>query len=198
MHRLLPIVFLLLLSSIAKAQQDFFVLKKGNRTIRSYREGFYIAFQTRSKEWTTGTITKIKNDSFAVRPMIVRYHLMGSDTTYYPILSFHLDEVKILPKRGLKIDYMNGRFQINRGAGHMHFYWVKSGLLFRLGGMGYAALHLINGLIENSLAFSWNTFGIAAGVFLIGEILHHTYKVTMQMGKKYHLQSIKVAEQGKP
>jgi len=51
--------------------------------------------------------------------------MMGSDTTYYSILSFNLNEVKELPKKGLKIDYMNGKFQINRGAGHVHFFWVK-------------------------------------------------------------------------
>ena len=187
------IALLAFYSSAAYAQQDFFVLKKGNKTISSYREGFYIAFQTRSKEWTIGTITKIENDSFSIRPMIVRYYMMGSDTTYYPILSFNLNEVKVLPKKGLKIDYINGQFRINRGAGHVHWYWVKSGLLFRIGGIGYAALNLINGIIDNSLTFSWSTFGITAGVFLVGEIMRRRYKVIMQMGKKYHLEFVKIS-----
>ena len=187
------IALLAFYSSIVSAQQDFFVLKKGNKTISSYRKGFYIAFQTKNKQWATGTITNIQNDSFFIRPMIVHYHLMGSDTTYYPVLPFALSDVVILPKKGVKIDYIKGQFRVNRSAGHVHWYWIKSGWLFRTGSIGYAALNIINGLLENSLSFSWNTFGIAAGVFLFGELLLHTVKFTMQMGKKYHLQFIKVS-----
>jgi hypothetical protein len=191
MYKLLTIL-LFFYSSYADAQQNFFVLKKGNKTIKSYRVGFDIAFQTKNQQWTTGKITKIQNDSFFIRPSIVHYYMMGTDTTYYPILSFALADVVILPKKGLKIDYINGQFQINRSAGHVHFYWIKSGWVFRVGSAGYALLNIVNGLIQNSLSFSWGTFGVAAAVFLFGEILHRTYKVTMRMGKKYHLEFINV------
>jgi hypothetical protein len=191
MYKLLTIL-LFFYSSYADAQQNFFVLKKGSKTIKSYRAGFDIAFQTKNQQWTTGKITKIQNDSFFIRPGIVHYYLMGTDTTYYPIISFALADVVILPKKGLKIDYINGQFQINRSAGHVHFYWIKSGWVFRVGSAGYALLNIVNGLIQNSLSFSWGTFGVAAGIFLFGEILHRTYKVTMRMGKKYHLEFINV------
>ena len=187
------IAFLTFYFSVAYTQQDFFVLKKGNKTIASYRKDFYIAFQIKGKEWITGSITNIQNDSFSIRPMIVHYYLMGSDTAYYPVLSFHLRDVRVIPKKGVKIDYIKGQFRVNRSAGHVHWYWIKSGWVFRIGSIGYTALNIINGLLENGLLFSWNTFGVAAGFFLFGEILHHTYKFTIRMGKKYHLHFIKVS-----
>ena len=187
------IALLAFYSSVAYAQQDFFVLKKGNKTIASYRQGFYIAFQTNSRQWITGSITKIQNDSFFVRPMIVRYYLMGTDTAYYPVLSFNLNDLVIMPNKGVKIDYINGQFRMNRAAGQVHWYWIKSGWMFRVGSAAYASLNLINGVLQNDLSFSWSVFGVAAGVFLFGELLHHTYKLTMRMGKKYHLQFIKVS-----
>jgi len=187
------IAFLLFYSIVLIAQQDFFVLKKGSKTVASYMTGYYIAFQTSSKEWSTGIISKIQNDSFSIRPMVITYSMFGADTTYYPVQDFGLKDVVILPKKGVRFHYINGQFSINGSAGHIHWYWIKSGWIFRVGSAGYLLLHLINELLDNSFAFSWSTFGIAAGIFLVGEILKHTYKLTLPMGKKYHLQFIKMS-----
>jgi hypothetical protein len=171
---------------LARSQQDFFLLKKGNKTIISFRKGFYIAFQTKNKEWVTGDITGIRNDSFMVRPRIIQVQLMRTDTFYFPIMALALSDVVLLPKKGVKIDYIGGQSRINTSAGHIHWYWIKSGLLFRAGGAGLALLGLVNGL-------SINLIGIAGGIFILGEVMHRTYKLTMKMGKKYHLQFIKIS-----
>src|SRR5258705_3137559 len=113
MHKLILLIILCFYTFFARAQQDFFLLKKGNKTIMSFRVGFYIAFQTKNKEWVTGNITGIRNDSFMVRPRIIQVQLMRTDTFYFPIMALALSDVVILPKKVVKIDYINGRSSIN-------------------------------------------------------------------------------------
>lgn len=127
--------------------------------------------------------------------MVVHYYLMGSDTFYYNIKSFALPDVYAMPNSGILIHYTNGRFQISRSAGHMHFYWIKSGWLFRTGAAGYAGLHIANGLIQNNLSFrdSKTPLLIAAGVFLGGVLLHKKYKPYLRIGKKYRLTILKLS-----
>lgn len=57
----------------------------------------------------------------------------------------------------------------------------------------YAILNVVNGLIKNDFSFSCSKLGIAAGAFLLGELLLHTYKPTLRVKKKYHLQPIKIS-----
>jgi hypothetical protein len=40
-------------------------------------------FQVENHEWHTGYITRIQNDTFYIKPMIVRYNMMGGDTLHY-------------------------------------------------------------------------------------------------------------------
>lgn len=192
------LTFFLFCSSALYSQEDFFVFRKGNKTIDLFRKGYYIAFQLKNHEWHTGHITKIQNDSFYIRPQVVRYSLtglMGSDTLYYPVQSFALAEVFAMPKKGIQVDYIDGRFQITRSGGHVHWYWIKSGWVFRVGGAGYAGLNIINGLIKNDLSLSGSKLGIAAGVFLGGVLLHKAYKPVLRLRKKYRLQFIKLSDQ---
>jgi hypothetical protein len=195
------IVLLLLCSSVVYSQQDFFVFKKRNKTVASFRKDYYIAFQLKNREWHTGFITKIQNDSFYIKPMVVRYSLtglMGSDTVYYPIQTFALSDVFAMPKRGVQIDYIDDHFQITSEGGHQHWYWIKSGWLFRTGAAGYAGLYTVNGLIKNDLSLSGSKLGIAAGVFLGGVFLHKAYKLTLRVRKKYHFEFIKLSDQVPP
>ncbi len=186
----IPFLFLFFYPLVAYPQQDILVFKKKNKTISTFTRGSYIAFQGKYQEWFTGNITGIKNDSFYIQPMVVHYHLSGTDTTRYNIQFFTTADIYAMPKKGVKVDYSNGRFQINRSAGHVHWYWVKGGWIFRVGALGYAALHVINGLIANNLSLTGSHFGIVAGVFLIGEILHQIYKPVQKLGKKYHVKTI--------
>ena len=137
-----------------------------------------------------GILTKIEKDSFYLKTEIIANDLFRNDTSYYSGYHYAISDIYALPKRGLQIDYLNGRYQINRGAGHMHFYWVKSGLLFRAGALTYTAVDLANGLIKNNFTFSGSKYGIAAAVFLGGVIMHKVYKVTYRMGKKYYLEVV--------
>jgi len=127
--------------------------------------------------------------------MVVRYSLMGSDTVHYSVKGFALTDIFALPNKGILIDYINGRFQISRSGGHVHFYWIQSGWIFRVGAAGYAGLHIANGLIKNNLAFSDSKIPLlsAAAVFLGGVLLHKNYKPYLPIGGKYRLGIIKLS-----
>jgi hypothetical protein len=193
MHKLTLIVILSFSSSLAYCQQDILVFKKNNKEIARYWKGTTIAFQLQDKQWQKGEITRIQNDSLYIRPMVVRYNLMSFDTIHYSVRGFALTDVFAMPNKGILIDYINGRFQISRSGGHVHWYWVKSGLLFRIGAAVYAGLNIVNGLIDNNFSFSDSKTELlaAAAVFLAGILLHKNYKPYLRIGKRYRLELIK-------
>ena len=193
MIKLTLIAILSFTSFLAYCQQDFLVFKKKNKVITRYWKGATIAFQLRDKQWQKGEITKIQNDSFYIRPMVVRYSLMGTDTFHYSVRGFALTDVFAMPNKGILIDYVNGRFQISRSGGHVHFYWIKSGWIFRVGAAGYAGLNVVNGLLNGDFSFSDNKIQLlaAAVVFLVGVLLHKNYKPFLRIGPKFRLESFK-------
>ncbi len=149
----------------------------------------YIAFQTKDLQWNTGHITEIHNDTFTIRPMIVLYGAIGTDTVYEDAKTFVLSDVYAMPKPGIQVDYINGKFQITTVGGHVHWYWVKSGWIFRVAAAGYMGLKLANGWIKNelSIANEKNEILMAGGTFLLGVLLKILYKPTLKIGKKYHM-----------
>src|SRR4030095_1174527 len=193
MNKLTLIAILSFSFSLAYCQQDILVFKKKNKEIYRYWKGSTIAFQLEDKQWQKGEITKIQNDSFYIRPMIVRYSLMGTDTIHYGVRGFALTDVFAMPNKGILIDYKNGRFQISPSGGHVHWYWLKSGWIFRVGAAAYAGLHIANGLIQNNFSFSDSKTEllVAAGVFLVGVLLHMNYKPYLRVDTKYRLEIFK-------
>src|SRR6187551_1798388 len=146
MQKLTPLAFFLFLFLSLYSQENILIFKKGNKSIEKFWKGTSIAFQLENKTWEKGELMKIKNDSFYIRPRVIKYSLMGTDTLYYPIKGFVVSDMYAMPKRGVLIDFVNGQFHISRTGGHQHFYWIKSGLLFKLGGAGYAILSIVNGI----------------------------------------------------
>jgi len=177
------------------AQNDLLLFKKGRRTLATYAKDSYISFQLANGQWIKGIITRIANDSFYLTQEIVLYNFGHNDTSHYSGFHFTLNDVYALPKPGVQIDYIDGHWQITGSGGHVHFYWIKHGWLFRVGGAGYAALDVVNGLIRNDLSFEKEktSLAIAAGVFLFGVVLQHTYKLTYHLGKKYRLETLKMS-----
>lgn len=192
MHKPTLIVFLLFFSSVVTAQQDILLFKKGGRTLNMYTKDSYFAFQISNKLWYAGFITRIKGDSFYVKPLVVKYNMMGPDTLNLEPMPFVLADLYAMPKPGVLIDYGGpDGYHISMAGGHVHWYWIKAGWIFRVGGAGYVLLDIVNGLLRNELTFSigW-VYG--AGVFAIGELLKHSYKVYYVLGKKYHFESISI------
>jgi hypothetical protein len=189
MNKLLLSAFLISLSTLSFAQHDYFVLKKRNKTVQHFWKDSYITFQLKDGQWVKGIITNIKKDSFELKIERITYSMMGSDTVHFSGFHYALSDIYAMPGKGLKIDYINGGFKVNKSAGHVHWYWVKSGWLFRTGAIGYTVLHIANGII-NDLSFSGINLGIAAGVFIAGVVLHKIYKPIFRLGTKYHMESV--------
>ena len=175
------------------AQQNVLLFKKGNKVIDRYWIGKSISFLLKYQGWQQGEITKIQNDSFYIRPTIVQYNMMGTDTFHFPVLGVALADIYAMPKKGYLLHYANGRWEISKTGGHVHWYWVKSGWIFRVGAAGYAALYIINGLIDHDLSLNNGSLAIAAGVFLFGVLLKHLYKPTLRLRNKFHLEIVNLS-----
>jgi hypothetical protein len=182
--------------SAVYSQQDMLIFKKNNKTIDRYWKGMTFAFQLKNGQWQKGEITGIRNDSFFIRPMIVNYSFWGTDTLHYFIQGFSVSDIYALPKKGVLIDHKNGQYQISSSGGHVHWYWIKSGWIFRVGAIGYATLHITNGLIQNDFSFSESKeeLGIAAGVFLFGVLLKQLYTPTLRVKGKYHMEYLNLSQ----
>jgi len=185
MHKLTLTAFFISILSFVYSQDNVLIFKKSNKSIEKFWKGTFIAFQLENKNWEKGELMKITNDSFYIRPRVIKYSFMRTDTFYYPIKGFKLSDIYAMPKRGYLIDYVNGHFQVSKYGGHVHFYWIKSGYIFRLAGAGFAVLGLINGSFIN--------VPIGAGVFLAGMLMKKIYKVTIRVKKKYQMESLKLS-----
>jgi hypothetical protein len=190
MKKLTLISILLFSFFVSRSQQSILIFKKKNVTLESFWVGSTIAFQLKDKQWQKGEITKIQNDSFFIRPVVVQYNMLNTDTFYYNTSGFSVSDIYAMPKRGVLIDYKDGEFGISMSGGHQHWYWIKSGWIFRVAGAGYAGLIVANSLIDSDLSISDSKtqLGIAAAVFLGGVLLKKAYKLTLKVGKKYHFE----------
>jgi len=175
-------------------QEAILLFKNKNITVQSFWVGSTIAFQSQDKEWQKGEIITIRNDSFFIRPAVVQYSLLTTDTFYYNVARFSVSDVYAMPKRGVLIDYKDGEFQVSQSGGHQHWYWIKSGWLFRVAAAGYAGLIVANTLIDSdlSLSDSKTQLAVAAAVFTVGVLLKKIYKLTLRTGKRYHLETFQL------
>jgi len=189
---LIPILLFYFFNSFT--QQAILLFKKKNITVQSFWVGSTIAFQSQDKEWQKGEITTIRNDSFFIRPTVVQYSLLTTDTFYYNVARFSVSDVYAMPKRGVLIDYKDGEFQVSQSGGHQHWYWIKSGWLFRVAAAGYAGLIVANTIIDSdlSLSDSKTQLAVAAAVFTVGVLLKKIYKLTLRTGKRYHFETFQL------
>ena len=78
----LTLIFIFLFSFVIDySQQAILLFKKKDRNLESFWVGSTIAFQTSDKQWQKGEITRIQNDSFFIRPSVVRYNLLNTDNS---------------------------------------------------------------------------------------------------------------------
>jgi hypothetical protein len=181
------IIILLFILQAVDAQQNFIELKKNNKTIQTFWKGSIMSFRLQDKEWRYGKITSIQTDSVYIQPFIVQYTMMGTDTMWYNIDGYAKPDIKAIPKKGILIHYANGHYEVNRAAGHVHWYWIKSGYIFRLGAIAYAVTNLFNSIRMHNYSSTAGNLGIAATVYAGGWVLKKNYKYYWPIGKKYHL-----------
>jgi hypothetical protein len=187
MRKFLLLLVLSFFYQLSIAQQAKLVVKKNKRTVQQYWLHSYFAFQTHNNIWRKGELVIIRNDSFYIRPTVVTIGLYVNDTVRFPMEGYALNDVLKLPIKGLLIDYKDGKFQVIRSAGNISLYWLKSGLILRIGAIGFTALTVINGLINGDLSFgSW--VPVASVVYASGFALKRIYKPVFEVKNKYRLQ----------
>src|ERR1044071_7078388 len=103
MQKLTLTAFFIFLISSIYSQEAVLIFKKGNKSIEKFWKGTFIAFQLENKNWEKGELMKITNDSFYIRPRVVKYSFMRTDTFYYPRKGFKLSDIYAMPKRGYLI-----------------------------------------------------------------------------------------------
>ena len=120
--------------------------------------------------------------------------MMGADTAKLEPMPFVLADLYAMPKPGVLVDYGGpDGYHIDWSGGHVHWYWIKSGWIFRVGGAGYVLLDIVNGLLRNDLAFSVGWI-YGAAVFGLGVLLKHVYKPYYVLGKRYHFETISIGK----
>ena len=167
----------------AFSQSDLLVLKQKNHTIQTWVPGSFINFQFSSKQWIQGIIKTIRNDSVILEQIILRqvpnrFGFPTIDTAKMGILKLHVKEIYGMPKR-------------NFSSGI-----ISNGILFQMGSAAYIFLNIFNSLIHKQEIFNPQNLtgiGIAAGVFAIGTLLRAGHKTYIILGKKYTMETIRIA-----
>ena len=181
------LILLILLGSVCLAypQSDLLVLKQRNQTIQTWIPGSFLSFQFSSMQWIQGYIKAVRNDSILLDMVILervpnQFGFLRIDTAKMGLLKFHVNEIYGMPKR-----------VFNNGI-------LTNGALFQLGGGAYIFLNIFNSLIHKDAVFgnaNLPGLSIAAGAFLIGEVLASTHKTYITLGKKYTMKTIHLANQ---
>lgn len=160
---------------------DFLVLKKRQRTEKSYFQGMPIAFTTGIGSFS-GVVEKIKNDSlfllqYDIRRVPTRLGVFVSDTVAVYRLVFHYKEV-------ITIDKKNYGFNWNSAGGTL---LGTGSLLTALGAGSWLVTK------KDSRYYARPEFVAAcAGLAGIGYILLKSNTTNYKIGKKYSLEYISV------
>src|SRR5579875_1889364 len=152
MNKRAIVVLLFFCAATASAQKNFLVFKKRNKTIALYTQNTYITFLLKNEGWITGYITRVQHDSFYVKPMVVRYQLMGIDTVYFEVLPVALADVFAMPRKGAQMVFVNDEPKMT--SGNEHWVWFKNGWLFMIAGGGYTILNATNTLLQKEPPFA--------------------------------------------
>ena len=173
-------VILFLVANVAQAQpNDFIILKKKDRTIRSYYAGTQIEFVTTNGVYKNALITRIANDSIFLQEFLVRRYQTSlgfnvTDTAGSFRYAYNYNEVAVIGKK-------EKGFNV-KGSGGALF---GGGILLTLGsGVVYLA---------DRDKFSPALMITSAALAAIGYLLIRSSGKGMEIGKKhYRLEYIRV------
>jgi hypothetical protein len=178
----------------AYAQNGYIVLKKRQKPIQYFWKDAHFTFQTRDRQWITGIITGISNDSFYFTQEIIRYNLLATDTLHFGGMKFSIKDVYALPTKNEEIVYDHDRVRII--LGHEKFVWVRNGFIFQVAGAGYVGLSIANDLAQNDPPFAKSNLAgiyIGSALFLIGTLMHLRFDPYIHTGTKYNLACVTIS-----
>lgn len=159
-------------------QSDFISFKKKGRTITNYFKGMPINFIHTNGSLISGTIKQIRNDTVFlvfndVRMVPNYWGAVSPDTLGKYDIRFHYKEIAAIPKpfKGLGV--------------------IRKGKAFIIGGIVYASVHTVNGLIRKE-RINPTVIAISGAVALAGYGLGKTIRTKYPIGKKYTIQYTKM------
>jgi len=162
-------------------ENQILMLKDRGVVVHSYTAGDYINFEFSNKQWLTGYIDWIKNDSvqinqFALQSIITMYGTYGEDTLKLGKLIFHINEIIALPKE----------------KGHFNSVFTN-GLFLKTAGIGYVGLNVINSLSNKDPLFVKDNLSKLIGGALTwvgGVLVHKSNPNNRPIGKRYTIETL--------
>jgi hypothetical protein len=157
------------------------MLKDRGVVVHSYTAGDYINFQFSNKQWLTGYIDWIKNDSvqinqFALQSIITVYGTYGEDTLKLGKLALHINELIAFPKE----------------KGHFNSVFTN-GAFLKTAGIGYLGLNVINSLSHRDPLFEKDNLSKLIGGALTwasGVLVHKSNPNYRPIGKRYTVETL--------
>jgi hypothetical protein len=182
MIRILSFLFLILSSLAAASQHNILLVRKNNKTIKTFFEGKYIAFDTKQKSTASGIITKISKDSLFVRYFDIiatgtPYGGVYFDTSFRFTTAIHVSDIGALHP-----------FSDRSGR-------ARSGMIMMVAGGGILVLGAVNGLYRGDKIKEWYKPAsfITAGAFAAaGYLWRKSSKKKLVIGRKYQLKILSI------
>lgn len=181
------LILLVSASGVLRGQgqmEDFISLKRPDgRHVGSYFKGSRIDFQRVNGQRIDGTVETVRNDSVFIREWQVQTFMTSFGTTRVDTVGsflhrMHYTEIfRIFPAR------------------REGFRYVRNGLVFMIGGAGYALLNVVNGAYFDAPINedgNLRSLAIAGGVFAGGFILNRIYRGKVKKGKLYKIVYVKM------
>jgi hypothetical protein len=177
---LLFCVFLLAKANTAIAQSgNVLVLKDRGVTIKSFTKDNYIEFEFSNRQWITGQIQWVKNDSiqvkqYALQTMMTAYGTYGQDTLRLGSLTLHINEIRAFAKD-------KNRYQSV----------FANGTFLKFGGVLYSGLNITNSIINKENVFSSKNLPAIAGgavAYFIGRWMSKKNPPYRPIGKRFSVE----------
>ena len=166
----------------AAQSSDFIILKKKNKTVRTYYAGSNIEFVTTNGAYRNGVINKVQNDSIFMQEFVVRRipTFVGNyilDTAGSYRFSYNYNEIKIFGSKEQKKFNVNGSGAALLGGGIL--LTLASGVVY----------------LADRDKFSPALMGASAGLAGLGYLLTKSGSKGIVVGKKgYRLQYMGVGK----
>lgn len=171
------VILLFSVKSLAQVSDFISVKKRNNITLKSYFPGAYLSCRTVYGNDLNGIIQAIHNDSiflkeYDVRPVPNPWGTYTIDTLGSRLVAFNYRDIQtVIFKKSESFSY------------------IKNGTVLIVGGVGYAALNLINGAyLKESIIGKTNrkSLAIALGIAGTGFLMNRLYR-RQNSEKKYKI-----------
>jgi len=155
------------------------ILKDRGVTIKSFTKDNYIEFEFSNRQWITGQIQWVKNDSIQVKQytlqtVMTAYGTYGQDTLRLGALTLHINEIRAFAKD-------KNRYQSV----------FANGTFLKVGGVLYSGLNITNSVINKEAIFdAKNIPSIAGGMvaYFVGRWMAKKNPPYRPIGKRFSVE----------